>query len=160
MHAHKCGWLLIQLSQKLAVLAMQALHQWLTSNNLCVFMGGRVCKQSHSHNPVFLIRSLHNAVLLITPWSFPTPTPDKESLHYSFQTSCSHTTHFPKIHFQIILPATSWLSSVTIMWLEHHICDGSSVTLELMAGYSDSRLYGIFQSPQTHTCIVSYSRLW
>jgi len=53
----------------------------------------------------------------------------------------------------------SWLSSVTVTWLEHHIYDGSSVTLELKAGYSDSRLYDIVQSSQTHTCIVSYSRL-
>jgi hypothetical protein len=144
MRARKCGWLLTQLSQKLAVLAMQALHKCLTSKNLCLFMGGGVCKQSCSHNPVFLIRSLHNTVLLITPWSFPAPTLDKGSLHYSFQTSCNHTTHFPKIHFQIVLPTTSWLSSVTATWLEHHVYDGSSVTLELMAGYSDSRLYGIF----------------
>jgi hypothetical protein len=118
-----------------------------------------VCKQSHSHNPVFLIRSLHSAVLLITPSSFPAPTLGKGSLHYSFHTSCNHTTHFPKIRLQIILPAVSWLSSVTVMWSEHHIYDGSSVTVELKAGYSDSRLYCIVQSPETHNGIVSCSRL-
>ena len=160
MHAYKCGWLLIQLSQKLAVLAMQTLHKWLTSKNLCVFTGGGACKQSCSHNPVFLIRILHDAVLLITPCPFPTPMLDKGSLHYSFQTSCNHTTHFPKIHFQIILPVTSWLSRVTVMWLEDHIYDVSSVTVELKAGYPDSRLYGIVQSSQTHNGIVSCSRLW
>jgi len=88
----------------------------------------------------------------------PHPHVDKGSLYYSFQTSCNHTTHFPK-HFQIILPATSWLSSVTVMWLEHHIYDGSSVTVELKAGYSDPRFYVIVQSPQKHIGIVSCIRL-